>query len=121
MRKNIFGVLALAGLLALVIFYPFHSVKAQGTTGYTKVGTVTGLTFTDTTVADGSVYNYEVTASNAAGESGPSNIITVTIPASGTHSVAASWSASTGATSYSVYRFLVQVPAAPSGFQAVVN
>jgi hypothetical protein len=44
---------------------------------------VTGTSFTDNTVAASTTYTYQVTAVNAAGESGRSNADTVTTPAGG--------------------------------------
>ncbi|HEV2344385.1 MAG TPA: fibronectin type III domain-containing protein [Actinocrinis sp.] len=88
----------------------------------TPVGTVSGTTttFTDTGLTSGKTYFYNVAAVNATGVSPDSNEVTVvpgsggtvTVPAAptglaasaGNGSVALSWTASTGATSYSVYR-----------------
>lgn len=40
------------------------------------------LAFNDNTVKDGVTYDYWVTAFNSSGESGPSNVVTLTIPIS---------------------------------------
>lgn len=47
---------------------------------FTSVGTSTTTSFIDTDVVAGTTYYYEVDAVNAAGESTPSNEVTVTIP-----------------------------------------
>jgi fibronectin type 3 domain-containing protein len=86
----------------------------------TPVGTVSGTTttFTDTGLTNGKTYFYNVAASNAVGVSPDSNEVSVTPAASatvppapsglaataGNGSVGLTWGASTGATSYSVYR-----------------
>lgn len=76
--------LIFTGLWAL----PF--ALAQGSVGYTKVAslpfTTGAVTFTTTTaLTPGGVYNLEVTAANAAGESGPSVPLTATEPTTGAH------------------------------------
>jgi fibronectin type 3 domain-containing protein/regulation of enolase protein 1 (concanavalin A-like superfamily) len=74
---------------------------------------VTGTSYTDTSLADGTTYYYVVTPANASGDGANSaEAATATIPASptgltatgGAGQVALTWSASTGATSYSVLR-----------------
>jgi fibronectin type 3 domain-containing protein len=77
---------------------------------------VSGTTFTDSTVTNGTTYYYEVTAVNAGGESAMSNeaFATPQVPApptptglsatGGNAQVSLQWSASTGATSYNIYR-----------------
>ena len=81
-------------------------------------GAVTGTTYTDTNVVNGTSYYYVVTASNSLGDSGPSNEAnaTPTAPPSappaptnlnatgGNQQVSLTWSTSTGATSYNVKR-----------------
>ena len=57
--------------------------RAIGTTGYAKLGTsvVSGLKYTDATVASGTTYKYVVTAVNSSGaESGYSGAISATVP-----------------------------------------
>lgn len=84
-------------------------VLAQAGAGYTKIGTSTTLTFTDSTTVDGAVYQYQVTATQSVGgvnaESTPATSPGAQIPATGTHSVTLSWAASTtpGVT-YNIYR-----------------
>ncbi|MDQ2811475.1 MAG: discoidin domain-containing protein [Actinomycetota bacterium] len=86
----------------------------------TPVGTVSGTTttFTDTGLANGKTYFYNVAASNSVGVSPDSNEVSVvpaasaTVPpapaglnaTAGNGSVGLTWGASAGATSYSVYR-----------------
>jgi fibronectin type 3 domain-containing protein len=86
-------------------------------TGYATVGTVTtGTTFTDGNVVNGTTYYYVVTASNGACSSGNSNEVpaspactppaapTGLTPTAGNSTVTLNWTASAGATSYSIYR-----------------
>jgi hypothetical protein len=86
----------------------------------TPVGTVSGstTTFTDTGLSNGKTYFYNVAANNSVGVSPDSNEVSVipaasaTVPpapaglaaTAGNGSVGLTWSASAGATSYSVYR-----------------
>jgi fibronectin type 3 domain-containing protein len=74
---------------------------------------LTGTTFTDTSLAGGTTYYYQVAASNFGGESVRSNeasALTAPAPPSGTAAVAGgsqigfNWQASFGATSYNIYR-----------------
>jgi predicted phage tail protein len=48
-------------------------------TSFSTISTVTGTTFTDTGLASGETYSYEVTAVNSVGESLPSNQASATI------------------------------------------
>ncbi|MBN2573982.1 MAG: hypothetical protein JXP73_05395 [Deltaproteobacteria bacterium] len=86
-------------------------------TGYATVGSVTtGTTFTDGNVVNGKTYYYVVTASNGSCSSGNSNEVAISaactppVPPAGLAatpgdgSVTLNWTASAGATSYSVYR-----------------
>ncbi|MDQ2873435.1 MAG: discoidin domain-containing protein [Actinomycetota bacterium] len=86
----------------------------------TPVGTVSGTTtsFTDTGLTNGKTYFYNVAANNGVGVSPDSNEVSVIPAATGTApptptglvatagngSVALTWAASAGATSYSIYR-----------------
>jgi len=74
---------------------------------------VTGSPWPDTMALNGLTYSYYLTASNAGGQSLPSNTVTVTLipnpPASltatpGNNQITLTWPASTGATSYNVLR-----------------
>ena len=115
-------VLMLAVILALLFWPQFH-VGAQSTAGYTKVASVTtGTTYTDATCLNGATCLYEVTAFNAVAESLPTGPKSVVIPATGTHTVAVSWSPGTGGdapTGYNVYR--QQSPVPPQGLGVVVS
>lgn len=56
-----------------------YEVWRSGNGGtWTKVATQTGLTFTDTGLTNGTVYNYYVRASNVGGFSADSNLVSVT-------------------------------------------
>jgi fibronectin type 3 domain-containing protein len=99
-----------------------YIVKRSNTAGgpYAVIGsTGTVTSFTDTNVVNGLTYYYVVTASNAVGESAASNEAAVVIPNSpvslpaaptnlvgnaGNNQVSLSWTASTGAASYTVKR-----------------
>jgi hypothetical protein len=109
--------------VGLLVILGLPHVKAQGSAGFTKIASVTtGTAYTDSTCPDGATCLYEVTAANAVGESAPDGPVTAVIPATGTHTVALSWSAGTGGgtpTSYNVYQEQGTVP--PVGFKAVVN
>jgi len=92
------------------------------TAGATQIVTnLAATTYTDTTVADGQVYGYTVVAVDPFGFSTCSNIVSgVTIPATGTHSVALAWTASTtSGVTYAVFR--AQTPAPPTNATATVN
>ncbi|PWW07152.1 aryl-phospho-beta-D-glucosidase BglC (GH1 family) [Paenibacillus cellulosilyticus] len=101
-----------------------YNVKRAATSGgtYTTIATgVTGTTYTNTGLTNGTSYYYVVTAVNSAGESANSSQVsatpaaTVTVPSAPTGLTAAasnaqvtlSWTASTGATSYNVKRSTV--------------
>jgi fibronectin type 3 domain-containing protein len=96
-----------------------YHVKRSTTAGAeSQIAAPASNSFTDTTVANGTKYFYEVSAVNSAGESANSNEInaTPTAPATtpsaptglqgtaGNAQVALTWTASTGATSYHVKR-----------------
>jgi fibronectin type 3 domain-containing protein len=88
----------------------------EGTTAYASG--ITGTSYTDTAVTDGTKYYYKVAAVNSAGTSAQSSEVSatptsgVTIPpvptgvsaTAGTNQVSLGWTASSGATSYNVYR-----------------
>jgi fibronectin type 3 domain-containing protein len=97
----------------------YRGTKSDGEANV-AVGTTNGTTttFTDTGLKNGTAYFYNVAANNAVGVSPDSNEVSVTPAAAGTApaapagltatagngSVALTWTASAGATSYSVYR-----------------
>jgi fibronectin type 3 domain-containing protein len=97
----------------------YRGTKSDGE-ATTPVATTNGTTttFTDTGLRNGTTYFYNVAANNSVGVSPDSNEVTVTpaattgIPAAptglaasaGNGSVGLTWNASTGATSYSIYR-----------------
>ena len=110
------GLIALLGILAGP-----PRTQAQGGTGFTKVGSTATTSFTTATLTDGATYQFEVTGTNTAGESVPSNIVSVQIPATGTHTVIVSWTAGLNDTGYNVYDFLVPAPVAPTGVTVTVN
>jgi len=98
--------------------YNVYRSTTPGTQG-TKVGTSTTTSYVDSTVANGSTYYYQVTASSAAGEgtataqsAGVTPAIPVTVPAvptglttnPGDAQVTLGWTAVAGASSYNVYR-----------------
>jgi hypothetical protein len=78
-------------------------------------------TYTDnTSIVDGATYAYVVDAIDWAGFTCSNVVLNVVIPATGTHTVALSWTTSTtpGAT-YGVFR--ASPPLNPSGLAVVVN
>jgi hypothetical protein len=95
-----------------------YSVGRATTSGgpYTTIASPTTTSYTDTAVTNGTTYYYVVAAVNAAGTSANSTQVSampqLSIPApptnlkanAGNAQVSLSWSASTGATSYSVRR-----------------
>lgn len=120
------------GRIAFAVLLAYFSgayalVLAQSTPGYTKISPpagVTATTFTTGTLTNGAVYNFEVTAQNAAGESGPSNIVTFVIPASGSHTVVLTWSAGVGGGApsfYNIYDQVVTIPNPPGALSGVLN
>ncbi|MGO8672242.1 MAG: choice-of-anchor tandem repeat GloVer-containing protein [Capsulimonadaceae bacterium] len=96
--------------------YNVYRATASGFEGTTAVGTSTGGSFNDSGLTNGVTYFYTVAAIDAAGTSPQSSEASVTpsasilaAPASLTASagnalVSLSWTASTGATAYRVYR-----------------
>jgi hypothetical protein len=121
--KKWIGYASLAVLLWLLVFGSFRKLYAQATTGFTKINTspVTTTTFTTGTLTDGVAVSFEVTAVNSAGESGPSNIVSGVVPATGTHTATLTWTASAGATSYNVYDQIVTIPNPPAALNLVIN
>jgi fibronectin type 3 domain-containing protein len=96
--------------------YRGTSSGGEGTTAYASG--LTGTSYTDTSVTAGTTYYYKVAAVNSAGTSAQSSEVSatptsgVTVPAAptgvtataGTGKVTLGWTASSGATSYNVYR-----------------
>jgi hypothetical protein len=98
--------------------YNVYRGTSTGTETLLKSG-VTGTTFNDTGLTNGTTYFYKVSAVNAAGESSLSSEVSATPESSapsapptptgltatpGNASVMLSWNASSGATGYNVYR-----------------
>jgi len=95
--------------------YNVKRATAPGTV-YTTIGTVAATSFTDTAVVNGTTYFYAVSAVNSAGESPDCAAVSATPqapPAPGIFTLSATparrqinltWTASTGATSYTVKR-----------------
>lgn len=97
-----------------------YNVRRSTTSGsgYATIGTPTTASYNDTSVTNGTTYYYVVQASNSAGTSGNSNQASATPAASvsapatptnftataGNASVSLAWTASSGATSYLLYR-----------------
>ena len=100
--------------------YTIYRGTASDGEATAPVGTTNGstTTFTDSGLKDGTTYYYNVAANNAVGVSPDSNEVTVAPAKAGTApptpaglaatagngSVALTWTASSGATSYSIYR-----------------
>ncbi len=109
--------------IGALFFWPRTHVRAQGSAGFTKIASVTtGTSYTDASCPDGATCAYEVTAYDAAGESAPAGPVSAAVPATGTHTVALSWTAGAGGgtpTGYNVYQ--QQSPVPPTGFKAVIN
>ena len=117
------ALLILAGILSLVALLP----AASSFTPLAQVA-ATASTYTDSAPVDGSTYTYIVTeyapacpATPLCGESTFTAQFTVTIPATGTHTVSLSWTPSgqSGVTGQNVYRFAT--PAPDTGLSATVN
>ncbi|BDI28202.1 hypothetical protein CCAX7_002530 [Capsulimonas corticalis] len=95
----------------------FRGTASGGESATAIVTGVTGTTYTNTGLTNGTTYYYEVKAVNSAGSSGYSNEasakpVAPTAPAAptglaataGNAQVSLSWTASSGATSYSIFR-----------------
>jgi fibronectin type 3 domain-containing protein len=92
--------------------------EGPGQTSYSSIGASTTASFTDTTASAGTSYSYEVNATNSAGTSANSSAVSATtlpaVPSTptgltgtpGDTQVSLSWTASTGATSYNIYRLI---------------
>ncbi|MGO8671962.1 MAG: choice-of-anchor tandem repeat GloVer-containing protein, partial [Capsulimonadaceae bacterium] len=96
--------------------YYVYRGTATGGESATPVGTATGTTYTDTGLTNGVAYYYKVAAVNGGGTSAESSEASATpeppipsVPTSltatpGNTQVSLSWSSSSGATSFNVYR-----------------
>lgn len=95
--------------------YNIYRATTPGGEGTTVYKNVTATTYTDTGLTNGVTYYYQVSALNGAGQSAKSGEVSATpqsVPATptgvtataGNAQVTLSWSASTGATSYNIYR-----------------
>jgi len=95
----------------------YEVLRSNSSTGTpTQIGTSTTTNYVDTTASNGQTYYYVVTASNNAGTSGYSNQANATpsnsVPAAPTNTTSTAgngqnvltWSSSSGASSYNVYR-----------------
>jgi fibronectin type 3 domain-containing protein len=94
-------------------------IASSNATSYNASG-VTGTSYTDSTVTNGTTYYYVVTAVNAAGESGHSDTVSATPQLSppnppgglmaieGIGMVTLQWTASTGASAYNVKRSIAR-------------
>ena len=94
----------------------YRGTSSGGESGTPIATGLTGTSYTDSSVTNGSTYFYKVAAVNAAGTSGQSNEASATpepsippAPATllatpGNATVTLNWTASSGATSYSVFR-----------------
>jgi fibronectin type 3 domain-containing protein len=90
--------------------------KAQGETGFTRIGSTESTHYTDESVSpDRSGYSYKVTAVNEMGESAPSGEMTINMPlpakptnlivgTKGATFVGLTWTSHGGATQYNIYR-----------------
>ncbi|MDR3711036.1 MAG: fibronectin type III domain-containing protein [Capsulimonadaceae bacterium] len=92
--------------------YKVYRGASSGGEGSTAVATVTSPTYTDPSLSDGTTYYYKVTAVNGleTAKSNEANAITMAaVPtiltaAASNQQVSLTWTTSTGATSYNVYR-----------------
>jgi fibronectin type 3 domain-containing protein len=121
----------LALSLILTAFCGLHA-QAQSAAGFTKLGSATAMTFTDTSCGNQTTCYYQVTALDSLGHESPAalcgtaqlcfgtNQVVAVLPSSGTHSVVLSWSASsTAGVTYNVYRAVGPLPA--GSVNATVN
>ena len=104
---------AFATLFCVFASYTILRSTTGGGTYSALTGSPTSPSFTDTTASAGTTYYYEVKAVNTAGTSAASAYVSaLTIPATpslfglaGFEQISLGWGASTGATSYKIYRY----------------
>ncbi|MGO8672106.1 MAG: choice-of-anchor tandem repeat GloVer-containing protein, partial [Capsulimonadaceae bacterium] len=97
--------------------YNIYRGTASAGEGSTAIASITGNTFTDTGLTNGTTYYYEVTALNLSGHSAQSSEVSATpesalpprapaalIASSGVSQVSLTWTASASAAGYDVYR-----------------
>src|SRR5262249_60092146 len=102
-------------------FLPFRPATRGGEGTTPSLPGLTGTTYTNTGLTNGTTYFYQVTAVNAGGQSSTSNEASATpqvaLPpaptgltaAAGNAQVTLSWNSVSGATSYTVYRSTASV------------
>jgi hypothetical protein len=123
--KRLYIIAALLFLAAIGQCAAAQTTQAQCNTDTASpsVQLISGITttsYTDSTPVDNTTYAYIVTANDFAGFACSNLVLNVTIPITGTHTVALSWVASTtSGVTYSVFR--AQVPVAPTGLTVTVN
>jgi fibronectin type 3 domain-containing protein len=98
------------------VSYNVKRAKGSPDTTWATISSVVGTTYTDTSALNGTTYYYAVTAANPSGESASSAYVSATPQAPprpgtftltatpGKRSVSLAWTASSGATSYTVTR-----------------
>lgn len=123
--KRLVGAFLFGALCMVLLRNPF-SVFAQGPNGFTQIGsTTTATNFVDGTVVSGAVYQYAVTATDAAGRESASSAIVTTgiVPGgAGPHHGTVNWVSGGGTTAgFRVYRFLVPPAPVPTGLTVVVD
>jgi hypothetical protein len=116
------AVLILITVLASLAVSASAQAACPSTAGATQLTTgLTTTTYTDSSIADGASYDYMVEAVNSFGGFSCSNVVlNAVIPATGTHTVALTWNASTtSGVTYAVFR--AQTPANPTSLTVTVN
>jgi poly(hydroxyalkanoate) depolymerase family esterase len=76
--------------------------SADGTTGWTQVGAPTPATYTDTGLTASTRYYYRVLASNAIGQSGPSNVASAMTTLAISQAPQGTWVGTYGTTGYAL-------------------
>jgi hypothetical protein len=127
MKKLRIPVLLLAACLAVAIGFPSFNANAQAAiaappgNGWVQLTTgLTTTTYVDSTCVDGTTCYYAVAAVDQFGTAVDTTYVTGAIPATGTHTVTLSWTASvTPGVTYSVFQG--PPPSLPSGLAAAVK